>query len=75
MAIDLVDDRQKLVRSLALAPVDLVHPDGLALVELSLFQPPTHKPFHRAVDGLPTGVKYLRRLPPRQSPPPPRQKK
>ena len=74
VTINLVNDGQKVSRPHTLAPVDLVQPDGLNSLQFPVRQTPSHKPFHRTINGLPTGLKSLRRLSPRQPPCPPRQK-
>ncbi len=74
MAVDLVDDRQEIIRPFAFAPMNLVHADGLDAFEFAVGQAPLHKPLHRAIDAFPTGAKDPCRLPPRQPPRPAGQK-
>jgi hypothetical protein len=68
MAVDLVNDDQKIVRPFAFAPMQFVHADGPDAFELAMGQAPLHKPLHRTIHALPTGVEGPGRLPPRQSP-------
>ncbi len=70
MAVNLVNHRQEIIRPLALAPMNLIHADGLDAFELAVRQAPLHKPLHRAIDAFPTGAKGPRRLPPGQPPRP-----
>src|SRR5271169_6473735 len=73
MTVDLIDHGEKLVRPLALSPMDFVNPYRPHLLQLTLRQSPLDKPFHRAIHRFPTGLKYLGRLPPAQPPCPARQ--
>jgi len=70
MAINLVNDGQKSIRPLALAPVDFIDADGPDPFQYPVRQAPLHKPLDRAIDTFPTGAKGPRRLPPRQPPRP-----
>src|ERR1700745_4355093 len=72
MSVDLIDHGEKLVRTLALSPMDFVNPYRPHLLQLPLRQSPLDKPFHRAVHRFPTGLKHLRRFPPAQPPRPAR---
>jgi hypothetical protein len=70
-----VADRcHKVVRPLTLAPMNLVHADGLNVFQFPTGQAPVDKPFHRAIDAFPTGVEGPRCLAPGQPPGPPAQK-
>src|SRR5271155_2267631 len=74
MTVNLVNDGQKSIRPLALAPVDFINPDGPDPLQDPVRQAPLHKPLDRAINAFPTGAKGPRRLPPRQSPRPAGQK-
>src|SRR5690348_6570700 len=74
MLVDLINHGQKLVGPFALAPVDLVHAQGIDPRQLTMSQSPLHEPFHRTVNRLPTGLEGPGRFSPRQSPPPASQK-
>ncbi len=67
-AVDLVDHRQEIIRPLALAPMDFVHPNRLDAFELAVGQAPVDKPRHRPIDAFPTGAKGPGRFPPGQPP-------
>jgi len=71
--VDLVNDGQKVIGAQTVAPVNLIHSDGFDSTQLAVRQAPLDKPFHRAIDGFPTGLEHPRRFPPTQSPRPPRQ--
>ena len=73
MTVDLVDHGQEASRPFAPGPVEVVHPDGLNSLQFPVRQTPLHKPLHRTINGLPTGLENLRRLSPRQPPRPPGQ--
>ena len=70
MPVDLVDDRQKVFRAQALAPVDLVHADGPHIGQFPVGQAPLHKPVHRPINGFPTRLERARCFPPREAPGP-----
>lgn len=70
MPVNLVDHRQKIIRTLAPAPVNLIDADGVNVDQLPVHQTPFHKPFHRAINAFPTGAKYPRRFAPGQPPRP-----
>src|SRR5664280_1747935 len=65
MLIDLIDHRQKPVGSFALTPVNLVNANGMDGLQLAMGQTPPHEPFHRMINGLPTGLERSGRFPPR----------
>ena len=60
MPVDLVDDGQKIVRPQAMAPMNLVHSDRLDPAQFAVRQAPLHKPLHRTIDRLPTGLEGAR---------------
>src|SRR5215472_5455420 len=72
--VDLVEDGQEVVGTQAVAPVDLVHTQRLHPLQFAVRQAPLHKPFHRPINRLPTGLKDLGRLSPTQPSPPAGQK-
>ena len=74
MTVDLVDHRQKIIRPLALTPMDFVHAHRPDLCQFPVRQAPLHKPFHRTINTFPTRAKGPRGLAPRQPPGPPRKK-
>ena len=72
--VNLVEDGQEVVRTQAVAPVDLVDSQRPHSLQFAVSQAPLHKPFHRPIDRLPTGLKDLGRLSPTQPSPPAGQK-
>src|SRR5579883_3632971 len=54
-------------------PMNLLHPKRCHPAELAVRQAPRDKPFHRAIDGLPTGLEGARGVSPTEPPRPPRQ--
>src|SRR3974390_2787398 len=74
MAINLIDDRQETVGSLALAPMDFVNANRSNSLQHAMGQSPLHEPFHRVINGSPTGWKGPSRLSPGKSPRPAGQK-
>jgi len=73
VGVDLVDDGQEIVRPQPLAPVDLVHPDGLHCLQDAVGQPPLDNPIHGPIDRFPTDAERPGRFPPRQALGPTRQ--
>jgi len=70
VAVDLVDDRQEVLRAQPLAPVDFVQTNRFDALQDAVRQPPLNEPIHRAIDRLPTGMEGAGRFPPRQAPRP-----
>jgi hypothetical protein len=60
LPVDLVDDGQEIVRLQAVAPMNLVHPDRLYHAQFAVRQAVLHKPVHRTIHRLPTGLEGAR---------------